>query len=137
MGLLDGIGAALGGLGGGEAQQDGQSSGILQHALASAGGLPAILSQLQQGGLAQVVGSWIGTGANQAVSGEQVQGALPDLVAQIAGKLGLDTTQVASKLAQSLPGFVDKLSPAGALPEGDGLQSALSGLLGAFGSNRG
>lgn len=134
MGLLDGIGQALGSelgnaLGGG----DGQQGGILQAALSAAGGLPGLLSRLQSSGLAGAVTSWIGTGANQAISGEQVQAALPDIVGQIASKLGIDASQAAGGLASALPGLVDKLSPGGALPEGGGLTAALSGLLGSFG----
>ena len=134
MGLLDDIGQVIGGeLGNAVGEHGGgQGSGILQAALAAAGGLPGLLSKLQSSGLGGALTSWIGTGANQAISGEQVQAALPDIVGQIASKLGIDASQAANGLAQSLPALVDKLSPAGALPEGGSLQSALSGLLGSF-----
>jgi uncharacterized protein YidB (DUF937 family) len=131
MGLLDDIGQVIGGeLGNAVGEHGLLGGGILQAALTAAGGLPGLLSRLQSSGLAGALTSWIGTGANQAISGEQVQAALPDIVSQVAGKLGIDASQAANGLAQSLPGLVDKLSPAGVLPEGGGLTSALSGLFG-------
>lgn len=134
MGLLDEIGQVIGGdLGNAVGSRGQHDGGILQAALAAAGGLPGLLSRLQSSGLAGALTSWIGTGANQAISGEQVQAALPDIVGQIAAKLGIEAPQAANGLAQTLPALVDKLSPAGVLPEGGGLDSALSGLLGSFG----
>ena len=135
MGLLDEIGQVIGGdLGNAVGERGQHDGGILQTALAAAGGLPGLLSRLQSSGLAGALTSWIGTGANQAISGEQVQAALPDIVGQIAAKLGIDAPEAANKLAQTLPGVIDRLSPAGALPEGGSLDSAVSGLLGSFGS---
>jgi uncharacterized protein YidB (DUF937 family) len=137
MGLLDGlintIGGQAGGALGGLLGKDGQHKGLVQAILDSPGGLGGLLGRLQSGGLAGAVGSWIGTGANQPVTGEQVHAALPsDLVSQLAGRAGLDSAQVSSGLAQVLPNLVDKLTPSGSLPQGNGLQDALGGLLGSL-----
>ncbi|MBS0559111.1 MAG: DUF937 domain-containing protein, partial [Proteobacteria bacterium] len=66
------LGSVLGG------KQDGQSggsplAGILQQVLQSnGGGLAGIVSQFEAAGLGDVVRSWIGTGANAPVSGEEI-----------------------------------------------------------------
>jgi uncharacterized protein YidB (DUF937 family) len=95
----------------------------------SGGGLTALLAHLQRGGLGEAVGSWVSTGNNQPVTGEQLQSVLPaDVIASLAAKAGIDSAQVPYGLAQVLPSIVDQLSPSGALPSERGLQSALGGL---------
>ena len=55
------------------------------------GGLGGIVNQLQQGGLATQVQSWLGNGANMPVSADQLRAALgSDQVKQIAQHLGND-----------------------------------------------
>lgn len=135
MGFLDGlVSNALGGGGlGSLLGTEGQHGGLVQAVLGSQGGLDGLLQRLQTGGLAGAVNSWIGTGANQPVTGQDVHAALPgDLLSELAGRAGIDPSQVTSGLAQVLPNLVDKLSPQGVLPEGNGLQDALGGLLGAL-----
>ncbi len=138
MGLLDGIlgkvaeqglGSLLG--------QNSQHAGLVRILLGmltsgQGGGLSDLLGKLKAGGLGDAVGSWISKGANLPVTGEQLQGAVPDLVSQLAAKAGMDTGQASQGLAQVLPGIIDKLTPDGALPEGNSLQSSLSGLAGMF-----
>lgn len=77
-------------------------------------GLSALISSFQQKGLGGVVNSWVGTGENQPISADQVeQGLGQERIQQISGKLGMDPGTVKSKLAEVLPGFVDKLTPNG------------------------
>jgi len=129
MSSIEGSGVEAGGLPG----VGGKHAGLIQALMESQGGLGGLLGHLRQGGLAGAVGSWIGTGANQPVTGEQVHAALPpEVVDQLAGKLGVDPTQVSHGLAQVLPGLVDKLSPSGSLPQGSALHGALGGLLGSI-----
>ena len=108
MGLLDGV---LGGIVGAEATH--LISGVIeQH-----GGLSGLVTQFQKQGLGGVVQSWIGTGANAPISAEQIQQVLgSNTVTQLAAKLGLNPQDVAQKLAQMLPQAVDKMTPAGVLP---------------------
>lgn len=95
----------------------------------SGGGLTALLGHLQRGGLGEAVASWVSTGDNQPVTGQQLQAALPaDVLANLAATAGIDPAQVSHGLAQVLPSVVDQLSPSGALPSEGGLQSALGGL---------
>ncbi|MFN3807390.1 YidB family protein [Asticcacaulis sp.] len=87
-----------------------------------------VLGQLQQGGLAEVVQSWVSNGANLPISLEQLQSALgPDTVNQLAGSLGIDPAQ----LGDVLPGVVDQLSQGGQLPQA--IAEAAPNLLGQDG----
>jgi uncharacterized protein YidB (DUF937 family) len=125
MGLLDQVAGALGGQGG----QGGQSP-LLEAVMGlvgnSQGGLQGLLQQLQQGGLGDHVNSWVGTGQNMQVSGDQVQSALgDDQVQAIASQAGVTPQQASSGLAQLLPQIIDQLTPNGSVPEhsmlGEGL----------------
>jgi uncharacterized protein YidB (DUF937 family) len=126
MGLLDQVAGALGGQGG----QSGQSPlleavmGMIGH---SQGGLQGLLQQLQQGGLGDHVNSWVGTGQNMQVSGDQVQSALgDDQVQAIASQAGVTPQQASSGLAQLLPQIIDQLTPNGSVPENSMLGEGLA-----------
>lgn len=95
------------------------------------GGLGDLLAKFQQAGLGDAASSWVGTGQNQPVSGEQVEGALgSDLLSQIARQIGLPQGEVAGHLSQMLPQVVDRLTPNGQVPEGGIDASALPGFEG-------
>ena len=88
------------------------------------GGLAGLLQKFQESGLQDQVASWIGTGANASVSGEQVQGALgADTISQIAAKLGLPQDAASGGLAALLPQLIDHLTPNGQVPEGNDLMA--------------
>lgn len=129
------LGTALGGQPGAQASAAGgldpqMLMGIVTALMNNAGGLQGILAKLQQGGLAEVAASWVGTGANQPVSPDALGSALgPDLLGQIARQLGGNTQQAAGTLAQVLPGLIDQLTPQGQLPADNGM-GALGALLG-------
>lgn len=91
---------------------------------APGGGLGGITAQLQQAGLGDVVGSWIGHGENIPISAGQLEAGLgADTIAQIARQLGLGNGDVASQLSQVLPHVVNALTPQGHVPD-EGLGSA-------------
>ncbi|MEE4175194.1 MAG: YidB family protein [Xanthomonadales bacterium] len=99
-------------------------------------GLPEILSQLQSSGLGDAVASWLGGGENHAVSGHQLESALgQDSLNQFASQAGIDLGQAGAVLASLLPVIVDQLSNqgGGAVPESNGLDQLLGGLLGQRG----
>lgn len=98
------------------------------------GGLGGLVSKFQQAGLGDVIGSWIGSGQNQAISADQISNVLGgDALAGMAGKLGMDPSQVAGQLSSILPGLVDKLTPAGQAPAGGlGNSGDLMGMLGSL-----
>ena len=105
--------------------------------LASSGGLQGLLAKMQSGGLGDAVQSWIGTGENQPVSGDQLGSALgPDLMGMIASQLGGSPAQASGTLADLLPGLIDQLSPKGQLPSSHDL-GGLGGLGALLGGNGG
>ncbi len=136
MGILDGILKSVGGkLFGGEAQ-----GGLMEQVLGlinnpQTGGLSGLVEQFTSKGLGGLVTSWIGTGENQPISGEQIEQTLgSDKIQEIAQKLGISGTEASGGLAALLPQIIDKLTPEGKLPEGglldqglDFLKKSLSG----------
>lgn len=94
------------------------------------GGLPGLIQQLQSGGLSEAVQSWIGSGANQPVSGAQITQALNGTaLAAFAQKLGIDPAQAGPLLAQLLPQVIDHLTPSGQIGEHATLGEAAASLL--------
>ena len=136
MGLLDSIvGQVTGALNqGGSAQAGGLMeivSGLINNP--QTGGLQGLIQSFEQNGLGGVIGSWVGTGQNLPISGEQLQAVLGNEQLQaMAQKLGLPVQDITSHLSQLLPHVVDNVTPGGAVPQGDALQSALGGVLGSL-----
>ena len=117
----------------GDTAAEGQSGlmGVVMGLVNQQGGLSGLVSQLSQGGLGDAVKSWIGTGANQPVSGEAITQAMgSDKIQELAAKAGLSTDALSSGLAQMLPGVVDKLTPNGEVPSGDLMEQGLALLKG-------
>ncbi|HEX7231878.1 MAG TPA: YidB family protein, partial [Candidatus Binatia bacterium] len=82
------------------------------------GGLEGVLGKFRQGGLAQQADSWVGTGKNMDVSGDQVQEVFgPSTMGDLASKLGIPTGQAGSVMAQILPELINQLTPQGQVPE--------------------
>jgi uncharacterized protein YidB (DUF937 family) len=132
MGLLDGLaGAAMGQLGGG-----GQQNPLLQVALQlvqGQGGIAGLIAKFQGAGLQQQAASWVSTGENLPISGENLAQALGgDTIAAFAQKLGMSNEHVSGGLAGLLPQVVDKLTPNGTIEQGS-IEQQLSGLLKNFG----
>ena len=97
------------------------------------GGLQGLIETFEEKGLGEAMSSWISTGENQPVSGDQIQHALgSDLIQQIAQKLGSSKSEVSGGLANLLPDIIDKLTPTGKLPEGDQLSQGLEMLKKSF-----
>jgi len=122
MGLFDQIvsGALRGAMGQGGGETGSLLPGLLGQVLGQTnlGSVGGLLAQLQQGGLGDQVASWLGNGANAAISPDQLRDALgSDRVRQMAQSAGLPVDQLLAVLAQHLPGTIDKMSPNGALDE--------------------
>ena len=131
MGLLDSvIGGLMGGsgnnaspiqgvlsslLGGGQqGQQQGQGTAP---AGGMAGGLGGLVSSFENAGLGNIVQSWIGNGANQPVSPQQLHGVLGDSQVQsMASQAGMPANDFLSQLSQHLPNAVNGMIPNGQLP---------------------
>lgn len=119
MGLLDSVIGALGQAQGGAGQPDLMRlvAGLLADN-APGGGLGGLLQRAQQGGLGDIVQSWIGSGQNLPVSAGQLQSMLgDDVLGPLAAQLGLAPSDAAGQLSQVLPQLVDQLTPQGRLPE--------------------
>ena len=98
------------------------------------GGLGGLMAKFQQAGLGDVVGSWVGSGQNQPVSGDQLTNVLgTDTMAGLAEKLGMSQDDAAGQLSNILPGLIDKLTPNGQAPAGGlGTAGDLMGMLGGL-----
>jgi uncharacterized protein YidB (DUF937 family) len=149
MGLFDGAlgdvaGSVLGGKGG-DAQQllggllkqfggQGSNNALLAAAVTlvqQQGGLEGLLQKFQAGGLGDAVQSWIGSGANTPISGDQLEGVLGhEAVVSAASEAGVSPTQAKDGLAALLPELVNQFTPGGALPANSGaLVTTVLGML--------
>ncbi len=82
------------------------------------GGLGGLLATLQQAGLGDIAQSWVGHGANQPVSPEQLHSAFgDDQVQSMAAQSGMGPHDFLSQLSQHLPNVVNNLTPNGRLPD--------------------
>jgi uncharacterized protein YidB (DUF937 family) len=123
MGLLDSvIGGLMSGSQGGGASP---MAGVLMNLLggnqasmgAATGGLGSLVSSFEQAGLGHIVQSWIGTGANQPVSPQQLQSVFgEDQVLSMAGRARMEPHDFLSQLSQHLPNAVDGVTPEGHVP---------------------
>lgn len=110
MGMFDGL---LGGIVG--AGMVTAINGILE----KHGGLQGVVNEFERNGLGPTIQSWVGTGANQPISPDDVHRAIgPDLLQQLAARSGLSVQELAQKLSQVLPQAVDKMTPGGTIPKG-------------------
>ena len=84
------------------------------------GGLSGVLEKLRGGGLGHQASSWVSTGDNLPVSGDQLQQVLGSgELAQLASRFGLTPEQASDGLAQVLPEVVSHMTPSGQLPAND------------------
>ena len=123
MSLLDQV---VGALAGGES---GGSGNLLQVVLQlvnnpRTGGLEGLIRSFQQGGLGDIVNSWVANGRNLPVSGEQIESVLGGSALQdLAAQLGVSPQQASGSLADVLPQLIDQLTPNGEVPQGGNVLS--------------
>ncbi len=98
------------------------------------GGLGGLMDKFQQAGMGDVLGSWVGSGENQAINGDQLSQVLGgDALGGIAEKLGMSHGDAAGQLSQILPSLIDQLTPHGQAPAGGlGNSGDLMGMLGGL-----
>jgi uncharacterized protein YidB (DUF937 family) len=146
MGLLDSVIGALGqshGGGGGQADLLGAVIGMLGQGGGASGaaggsgglgGLAGLVEKFSQSGMGDQVKSWISTGQNLPVTGDQVSSALgSDTISQLAQQLGMGQGDLAAQLSQLLPQVVDKLTPHGQMPDVSAAGGGLGDLAGMLG----
>ena len=130
MDLMDSLKSTIGGGG-----QKNDLMSIIMSLIGGQGGLNNLISQFASKGLGDIVNSWIGTGKNLSVSGDQLQNVLgKDKINQLASKVGMDSNSFTSQLSNLLPQVVDKLTPEGKVPEGDSMSKGMDLLGGLFGN---
>lgn len=146
-----GLGAGVGGsMGGGMGSMLGGGLGALIPTLlpavlgmlggrsgaSSQSGMHQLVDTMHANGMGDVAQSWVGTGANQPITAEQVEKVLtPEQLAQLAASSGLAPDQVTQGVAAVLPDVVNTLTPGGTLPDHaqvqattDQMQTALAAL---------
>jgi len=122
-GGLGDLGALVAGLGGGGPGAGGGLGGmgaVLGSLLANdgpAGGLGGVLAKFQQAGMGETADSWVGTGANQPVSPDQVHQALgSDTIGDLSSRLGINASTLLPLLAAALPMLINHFTPKGEVP---------------------
>ena len=81
------------------------------------------------GELSSILGSWLGDGANQAISANSITSLFgSDKVSAFADQIGVDAGAAAGGLAEVIPQIMDKSSSGGSLLE---MAGGAEGLLGA------
>ena len=120
MGVLDQFGGAVGSVLG-QGKSAGVTAVLLQQLVAmlsKPGALGELTSKFQSAGLGNLLQSWIGTGQNMPIDA----GALSQIfgqgdLGQLAQQLGISRDEAAGGLAQMLPDVVDRMTPAGQIPD--------------------
>lgn len=91
----------------------------LQNLLSDSNGkidLGSMVSNLQAGGLSEMVGSWLGDGENSPISTEQISSLFnSEQLSQFASALNLDVDNVSQGLTNIIPAFIDQMSSGGSL----------------------
>lgn len=100
--------------------------------------LSSIISSMQKGGnndLMELAASWLGSGENKPISGNQLFDILGrDNILAFAKRLGINETSALSGLQEALPKMVDQASPNGSLLDlGEQLLNSVGGVSGAMG----
>lgn len=115
MGIFDSIVDTVKDQIGGEDGEKGAAAGAVMGLIqGQKGGLSSLVGSLSEGGLSDKVASWVGSGDNEDVSGEEVEGALDDsTLGKIAEKLGVEKSQASGLLASVLPNIINQLTPQG------------------------
>ncbi|MFF4898733.1 YidB family protein [Streptomyces sp. NPDC001068] len=110
------LGSLLGG--------DGKDAGLLGALIGSlshgqgGGSLDGLLDGLARSGLTAQKDSWVGTGTNQSVTGDEIRHALPDdTLREVAEVAGVSPQLAADRIARELPDVVDRLTPGGEVPK--------------------
>ena len=123
MGLLDQVVGALAG------GQSGGNNALLETVMKLVndpqnGGLQGLIQSFEQGGLGEIVNSWVSKGENLLISAEQIQSVLGgSSLGNIASQLGMNSEEASGSLASMLPQLIDSLTPNGEVPQGGDLMS--------------
>ena len=123
MGLFDQVvGAMAGG-------QSGGNNALLETVMKLVndpqhGGLQGLIQSFQQGGLGEIVNSWVSTGQNLPISAEQIQSVLGgSSLGNMLSQSGMNSQEASGGLASLLPQLIDSMTPNGEVPQGGDLMA--------------
>ena len=89
----------------------------------------SLVSGLQSKGLGDVAESWLGDGANKAISADQLKDVIgADKISAAAAQLGSDEGSLLAGLQDALPQMVDQSSKGGSLLDAVGGVGGLAGM---------
>jgi len=95
----------------------GAAAGGLSGSVVS-GGLGELVKRFQKNGFGDVANSWVDTGPNKPITPEQIEKATgTEELDALAKEMGVSRDQLLAKLSSELPNTVDRLTPAGRLPD--------------------
>ncbi len=70
--------------------------------------LGSLVSNFSSNGLGDIVGSWLGSGENEAISADQITDLFSsEQIAEFASQLGLSSESATSAIADALPSVID------------------------------
>jgi len=91
----------------------------------------SMISSFSEGGLGNVVSSWLGSGENAAISSGSLMDMLgSDKIASFASQLGVSEDTALEGLSSALPEMVDNASPEGSLLDSIGGASGALNMVG-------
>jgi uncharacterized protein YidB (DUF937 family) len=95
-----------------------ETASLVGQAVQGLGGVQGLIEKMNTSGLGAIASSWIAQGANEAISGDQIQKLLgSDMVTQLAAKVGLSAEDSSQLVAKVLPKLIDSMSPNGQLSQ--------------------
>jgi uncharacterized protein YidB (DUF937 family) len=116
-------------LGGGEQQKKLMDLATNLITNRESGGLAGLAQLFQNKGLGDAISSWIGTGQNKPVTGDQIANVLgSEQIQQFAKKLGFSSEDISKGLASVLPQIIDHLTPHGQVPDQGALDQGIAAL---------
>jgi nucleoid-associated protein YgaU len=119
MGLLDEL---VGALGAGAGRSD-QTTALVRAVVESLtqgedDGVDGLSRRFEQGGAADVISSWIGTGSNRSIGADDLTRILRGSpIEQAPQRAGIGGAAGAAILAKLLPMLIDRLTPQGRVPD--------------------
>jgi uncharacterized protein YidB (DUF937 family) len=130
MGLLDEVLSMAGSSAAQQPQHASALNAILSYINSpQVGGIAGLQKMFQQGGLGNIINSWLSNGQNLPISASQLDNVLDSgALRQAAEQHGIDPARLTGMMSTLLPHLVDKLTPNGQIPDANSLQSMLKGL---------
>jgi uncharacterized protein YidB (DUF937 family) len=118
MSLLDTLKSAAGQILGNKMGDSSQMMSVVSQLLEGSGGAAGLMEKFKASGLDSHVQSWLGSGANMALSAETLTKVLgSDKLASMAQSFGISSDVLTKGLSAALPQVIDKMSPGGQLTD--------------------